>query len=117
MAKLLDINRSADSDELARALEDSKELEAAYAGVARKGDTEAPANAEDEVDYHYVAFVKSPQSNHLYQLNGVHEQPMDLGALAPEEDVLSDKCLDVIRGMIASEENDLHFSLMALMEE
>jgi ubiquitin carboxyl-terminal hydrolase L3 len=117
MARLLDIGMSGDSGELARALEDSKELEVAYAGVARKGDTEAPANAEDEVDYHYIAFVKSPQSNHLYQLNGVHKQPMDLGTLAPEEDVLSDKCLDVIRSMIASEENNLGFSLMALVEE
>jgi ubiquitin carboxyl-terminal hydrolase L3 len=117
LASLIDISKSADSDELAQALEDSKELEAAYAGVARKGDTEAPANAEDEVDYHYIAFVKSSQSNHLYQLNGVHHQPMALGVLAPEEDVLSDKCFNVIRGMMASDDNNLGFSLMALVEE
>ena len=104
------------ADDLAQALEDSKELEAAYSGVARKGDTEAPANAEDEVDYHYVAFVKSPKSNHLYQLDGDRKQPIDLGALASDEDVLSEKCLSVIRGMIASEDNNPNFSLMALVE-
>jgi ubiquitin carboxyl-terminal hydrolase L3 len=117
LAKLLDISKLADVDELARALEGSKELEVAYAGVARKGDTEAPANAEDEVDYHYIAFVKSPRSNHLYQLNGVHHQPWDLGAIAPEEDVLSDRCLNVIRSMITSDEDNLGFSLMALVEK
>jgi ubiquitin carboxyl-terminal hydrolase L3 len=98
-------------------LEDSKQLEAAYAGVARKGNTEAPTNPEDEVDFHYIAFVKAPKNNHLYQLNGVHKQPMDLGALASEEDVLSDRCLDVIRSMMAKNENNPNFGLMALVEE
>ena len=97
-------------------MEENEGLEGAYAGVARKGDTEAPANPEDEVDYHYIAFVKSPKSKHLYQLNGVRKQPVDLGALAPQEDVLSDRCLDVIRGMMANEENNPNFSLMALVE-
>jgi ubiquitin carboxyl-terminal hydrolase L3 len=35
--------------------------------------------------------------------------------MAVDEDVLSDKCLDVIRSMIASEEGNMNFSLMALV--
>ncbi|KAF1831399.1 cysteine proteinase [Decorospora gaudefroyi] len=117
LAKLLHASTTSNTDELAQALEDSKELEVAYAGVARKGDTEAPDNAEDEVDYHYTAFVKSPKNSHLYQLDGDRKRPIDLGALAADEDVLSDTCLGIIRGMVAGEDDNLNFSLMALVKE
>jgi ubiquitin carboxyl-terminal hydrolase L3 len=98
-------------------LEENEGLEGAYAGVASKGDTEAPLNAEDEVDYHYIAFVKSSKDSHLYQLDGDRERPIDLGALTSDEDVLSERCLSVIRGMMVSEDNNLNFSLMALVEQ
>lgn len=103
-------------DELARALEDSEELEKAYAAAATKGDTDAPVNAEDEVDYHYVAFVRSSKSGHLYQLDGDRKRPIDLGTLEADEDVLGSKCLDIIRNMVALENNNVNFSLMALVE-
>lgn len=83
--------------------------------MARIGDTEAPANAQDEVDYHYICFIKSHENGHVYQLDGDRKQPIDLGPMAVDEDVLSDKCLDVIRSMIASEEGNMNFSLMALV--
>ena len=105
-----------DVDELIQALENSNDLESAYAGVARKGDTEAPTNAEDEVDYHYMAFIKSTKSGHLYQLDGDRKRPIDLGILPADEDVLSDKCLHVIRNMMTLEVNNPNFSLMALVE-
>jgi ubiquitin carboxyl-terminal hydrolase L3 len=114
---LLNATLTPDSDELAQALEKNEGLEVAYAEVASKGDTEAPLNAEDEVDYHYIAFVKSTKDNHLYQLDGDRKRPIDLGVLAADEDVLSEKCLGVIRGMMASEEDNLNFSLMALVEQ
>jgi ubiquitin carboxyl-terminal hydrolase L3 len=97
------------------ALEDDEALEQAYAQVARKGDTQAPDNPEDWVDYHYVCFVKSHANSHLYQLDGDRKQPIDLGVMAAEDDVLSDKCLSVVRGMFASEEANPNFSLMALV--
>jgi ubiquitin carboxyl-terminal hydrolase L3 len=102
-------------EECALALEADSALEKAYAQVARIGDTEAPANAQDEVEYHYICFVKSHENGHVYQLDGDRQQPVDLGAMAVDEDVLSDKCLDVIRSMIASEEGNMNFSLMALV--
>jgi ubiquitin carboxyl-terminal hydrolase L3 len=40
---------------------------------------------------------------------------MDLGAMEKDEDILSDKCLDVIRGMITNEGGNMNFSLMALV--
>ena len=103
--------------ERALALEHDKVLERVYAEVARQGDTEAPANPEDEVDFHYVAFVKSHIDGHLYQLDGDRKRPVQLGLLQNGEDMLSGKCLGVIRDMMAEGENDLHFSLMALVGE
>lgn len=97
------------------ALEADIGLEEAYDAVARKGSTEAPENAEDEVDYHYICFVKSGKADHLYQLDGDRKQPLDLGPMPTGNDVLADKCLDVIRGMIASEDGNMNFSLMALV--
>lgn len=95
-------------------MEGDPELEKVYTQVAQTGDTEAPDDPEEEVDYHYICFVKT-QDNHLYQLDGDRKRPIDLGSIAADEDVLSDKCLDVIRAMIKQEEGDVHFSLMALV--
>lgn len=95
-------------------LEDSKELEHAYAKAARHGSTEPPASAEAEVGYHYIAFVKSQHDNHIYQLDGDRSQPIDVGHVA-EDDVLAPICLDVIRRMMSEDEN-VNFSLMALVE-
>jgi ubiquitin carboxyl-terminal hydrolase L3 len=97
-------------------MEANSDLEKAYAEVARTGDTQAPDNPEDEVDYHYVAFVKSRDNGHLYQLDGARKCRIDLGATAMDEDVLSDKCLGAVRSMIAHEEGNPNFSLMALVQ-
>jgi ubiquitin carboxyl-terminal hydrolase L3 len=87
----------------------------AYAGVARKGNTEAPANPEEEVDHHYVCFVKSHESGHLYQLDGDRKGPIDLGSMTADEDMLSEKALDAVRRMIAEEGGNVGFGLMALV--
>jgi ubiquitin carboxyl-terminal hydrolase L3 len=97
------------------AIEEDLGLEQAYAEVAQQGDTEAPTDPEDEVDFHYICFVKSQKSGHLYQIDGDRKRPIDIGTMSVEEDVLSDKCLDVIRGMMASEGGNVNFSLMALV--
>jgi ubiquitin carboxyl-terminal hydrolase L3 len=102
-------------NECALALENNQHLERAYAEVAQQGDTEAPSNPEDEVEFHYICFVKARGNGHLYQIDGDRKRPIDLGAMAAEEDVLSDKCLDIIRCMMGSEGGNVNFSLMALV--
>lgn len=104
-------------EERALALEDDEELERVYAEVARRGDSEAPANPEAEVDFHYIAFVKSHVDKHLYQLDGDRKRPIKLTLLEAEEDVVSEKCLTVIRNMMAGEADNLNFSLMALVDQ
>lgn len=101
----------------AQALECDEKLERVYAEVAVKGDTEAPANAEDVVDFHYIAFAKSHINGHLYQLDGDRKRPIRLDLLDDGEDVLSEKCLTVIRRMMTGDGDSPNFSLMALVGE
>ncbi|OAQ65765.1 cysteine proteinase [Purpureocillium lilacinum] len=43
-------------------VEGSEELERVYANVATKGQSISPASAEDELDLHYVCFVRSQKN-------------------------------------------------------
>ncbi|KAI9791849.1 MAG: ubiquitinyl hydrolase 1 [Peltula sp. TS41687] len=103
-------------EERALALEDSKELESAHAEAAKMGCSEIPANPEDEVDFHYVCFVKSHHDGHLYELDGDRKGPVDRGLrLKSEEDLLSEGGLSIIREFIEREDGgNLNFSLLAL---
>ncbi|KAG8856217.1 ubiquitinyl hydrolase 1 [Tulasnella sp. 330] len=116
MSNLLEMCVPLSPKRRALALEDDKALEDAYAVTARQGDSTAPENPEDEVDFHYIAFVKSDKTGHLFQLDGDRTGPIDLGPiLAEDDDLLSDGAIEVIRRFIRVEggENP-NFSLMAL---
>lgn len=104
-------------DDRAMVLESDEDLETVYASVAKKGDTDAP-EAEEQVFFHYICFVKSQKTGNLLQLDGDRKGPMDLGPMEANEDVLSDKCLEVIRGMVEAENStNLNFSLMVLVHQ
>ncbi|KAI5861922.1 ubiquitin carboxyl-terminal hydrolase, family 1 [Durotheca rogersii] len=97
-------------------LENSEELEKVYKEVAVQGSSEAPDNPEDEVDYHYVCFVKSHRSGRLYELDGDRTGPIDRGqVLGPQDDVLAPGGLNVIREYIEHERGNSNFGLMALV--
>ncbi|KAL1303566.1 hypothetical protein AAFC00_006935 [Neodothiora populina] len=101
-------------------LYESKALESAHQSAATEGDTSAPP-AEDSVDLHYVCFVKSTKSNHLWEMDGRRKGPLDRGELGPEDDVLSEKALDLgVRSFLKRESEagggDLRFSLIALSQ-
>ena len=100
-------------------LYESEALESAHQSAAGGGDTSAP-DAEDNVDLHYVCFVKS-QDNNLWELDGRRKGPLNRGKLSADEDVLSDQALDLgVRSFLkrASEAGggDLRFSLITLAE-
>lgn len=82
-----------------------------------QGDSTVPDNAEDEVDFHYVCFVKSHKNGHLYLMDGDRKGPIDRGPLlAPQEDVLAEGGLSVIREFIRREKGgNPQFSLLALV--
>ena len=102
-------------------IEESEALEQAHAAAAAGGDTAAPA-AEDDVDLHYVCFVKSEEGGgRLWEMDGRRKGPIERGALGEGEDVLSERALDLgVRAFLKREEEagggELRFSLIALVE-
>ncbi|OCL13170.1 ubiquitin carboxyl-terminal hydrolase [Glonium stellatum] len=102
-------------DARAKILEDSEEVESAYTAVARQGDSEVPEDPEDEVDFHYVCFVRSSKSGHVYELDGDRKGPIDRGEFKGADDMLCEDCLNLVREFVTKEKDNLNFSLMALV--
>lgn len=101
-------------------IEQSDALEAAHRAAAAGGDTAAP-QAEDDVDLHYVCFVKNEETGHLWEMDGRRKGPLDRGQLGEGEDVLSETALQKgVRAFLKREEEagggDLRFSLITLAE-
>lgn len=101
----------------AKLLETSPNLAMAHASAAAQGDTVAPA-AEDRVDLHYVAFIKSAKGN-LWELDGSRKGPLNRGKLGEEEDVLGENAIALgPKKFLKREEEaiggELRFSILAL---
>ena len=78
----------------------------------------SPPDAEDNIDLHYVCFVKD-EKNNLWEMDGRRKGPLNRGPLGPDEDVLSEKALDLgVRKFLKREEEagggELRFSLITL---
>ena len=119
LAKLLQDAIPLKADQRADLLYESQALEAAHQSAAAGGDTSAPA-ADESVDLHYVCFVKS-KTGDLFEMDGRRKGPLNRGNLSPDEDVLSEKALNLgVRNFLKREESagggDLRFSLIALAE-
>ncbi|KAI1134351.1 ubiquitin carboxyl-terminal hydrolase [Hypoxylon sp. FL0543] len=94
-------------------LERTPELAAAHHEAASRGATAAP-DAQDDVDLHYVCFVKTEDGT-LWELDGRRKGPIARGKLDDGEDVLSDKAL--LWGPLKFLERgggDMRFSCVAL---
>lgn len=103
--------------ERANLLYESDALEAAHQSAAAQGESAPPA-ADDSIDLHYVCFVKS-DDNKLWELDGRRKGPLERGTLSADEDVLSDKALQLgVRSFLKREEEagggELRFSLIVL---
>ncbi len=103
--------------ERADLLYNSQALECAHQSAADQGQSAAPS-AEDNIDLHYVCFVKD-EKNNLWEMDGRRKGPLNRGTLGPEEDVLSEKALELgVRKFLQREEEagggELRFSLITL---
>jgi len=103
--------------ERADLLYNSQALENAHQSAASEGQSNAP-DAEDSIDLHYVCFVKD-EKNHLWEMDGRRKGPLDRGVLTEDDDVLSEKALDLgVRRFLKREEEtgggELRFSLITL---
>ena len=114
MAKLLEKALPLKPTERAEVLYNSDELEKAHAAAGRLGDTEAPMTG-DHVGNHYICFAKG-DDGHLWELNGEMKGPIDHGALADDEDMLSPKALNLgIRNFLRhATDEDVDFSIVAM---
>lgn len=106
--------------ERATLIEESDALERAHQSAAAGGDTAAP-QAEDNVDLHYVCFVKSEETGSLWEMDGRRKGPLNRGQLKGDEDVLSEAALEKgVRAFLKREQEagggDLRFSLIVLAE-
>lgn len=102
----------------ARLLETSPDLATAHAAAAAGGDT-APPSADEKVELHFVAFIKSPEGN-LWELDGRRKGPLNRGKLPEHEDLLGEQALDLGPKKFLKDEKetsqtqDLRFSILAL---
>lgn len=100
-------------DQRSRLLETSQSLARAHQSAASQGDTAAP-DAADDVDLHYVCFVKGTDGT-LWELDGRRKGPLERGRLEGNEDVLSEKALTLgPRKFLERAGEDLRFSAVAL---
>jgi ubiquitin carboxyl-terminal hydrolase L3 len=102
------------SKERADLLYNSEELERFHKAAAQTGDSRPPTIDED-VLYAFTAFVKG-KDGHLWELEGWRKGPMDRGALAEDEDVLSTKALELgpLRIINREKASEGRFSVIAL---
>ncbi|KAI0889094.1 ubiquitin carboxyl-terminal hydrolase [Annulohypoxylon maeteangense] len=94
-------------------LERTPELATAHQEAASQGATSAP-DAQDDVDLHYVCFVKTEDGT-LWELDGRRKGPIARGKLEQGEDVLSEKAL--LWGplkFLERDGGDMRFSCVAL---
>lgn len=99
-------------------LEESAKLEKIYTTLANEGCSPVPP-AEEEIDFHYVCFVKLDSDQHLYELDGDCTGPIDTGVvLAERDDVLCEKSVKFMKGYInrIQHEQDGMFALMAMVQ-
>lgn len=99
--------------ERSRLLEQTPALATAHREAASVGDTAAP-DAQDDVDLHYVCFVKDTRGG-IWELDGRRKGPIKRGDLEENEDVLSTKALSLgPLKFLEREGGDLRFSAVAL---
>ncbi|KAK3390421.1 ubiquitin carboxyl-terminal hydrolase [Podospora didyma] len=111
--KLLKAAEPLDIPGRARLLETDQSLANAHRGAAEQGDTAAP-DATDDVDLHYVTFVKTEDGS-LWEMDGSRKGPLLRGHLRADEDVLSQKALMLgPLKFLERESGDLRFNCVAL---
>ena len=106
-------NAGRPAEQAADAMERASALHEATDAAARQGQTAAP-DAEDEVDHHFIAFVR--WNGRLVELDGLKPGPIDHGPC--EEAELLDKAVAVIRDeMMPLANGNINFSAVGLVQD
>jgi len=104
--------------ERARVLEDSGELEEIYKTIALENPSAEGINPEDEVDYHYIAFVQG-SNGVLFEMDGDTDKgPRSLGSRGSESLATDTTVQEAVKQYLGRGGlNELGFSLIALVGE
>jgi ubiquitin carboxyl-terminal hydrolase L3 len=98
----------------AKLLEQNHQVEDLHASFAIQGSTKAP-EAEDDVDLHFVAFIRSPRGL-ICELDGRQEGPLVFQSSTPtSRDEFFAGCCDVIQKKYIGKTEDIQVSAMALV--
>lgn len=99
------------------ALSNASQIRAVHNSFARQTlfELDNKKAAKDEDVFHFIGYV--PIDGRLYELDGLKEGPIDLGAIPPNHD-----WVDVVRPIIQKRidkysEGEIHFNLMALVSD
>ncbi|KAJ7846035.1 ubiquitin C-terminal hydrolase L3 [Mycena olivaceomarginata] len=111
-SRFLELCVALNPEERAQALEESQGIAEAYRRAATQGSTAVP-NAEDEVNFHYVCFVKSPLNGHLYDLDGDKNGPVDRDLSLEGDRGMLSAGLKLVKSYI--KDGNPNFQLMALV--
>jgi ubiquitin carboxyl-terminal hydrolase L3 len=103
-------NQGLDAEKLADQLQNADRLHTATGTVASMGQTATP-DAEDEVNHHFITFIRS-SAGHLLELDGMKPGPVDHGSCSAEE--LFQKAVGIIRDGMMTKTSDLTFSALGL---
>ncbi|KAJ4345439.1 ubiquitinyl hydrolase 1 [Didymosphaeria variabile] len=118
LANLLEGCQTLAPEECAERLEASQEIERIYSQAARMGESEISENPEDEVDFHFVCFVKDGSGREILELDGDRMGPVRRGQLAAsDEDLLGETGRRIMKQYFKSEGDggNVAFNLMALI--
>lgn len=98
-------------------LSNSQTIRSVHNSFARQTlfEFESKLASKDDDMYHFVGYI--PIDGRLYELDGLKEGPIDLGAVSPEAD-----WLDIVRPIIGKRirkynEGEIHFNLMAIVSD
>ncbi|KAK6499878.1 ubiquitinyl hydrolase 1 [Arthrobotrys musiformis] len=114
LASLLEEARPLDPEGRAELLIKSPSLAAAHKEAAEAGETEAP-DAEAEVDYHYIAFVRGTDAG-VYEMDGSLKPGERRIAENVDEDILGNEEVRKEIARMMEETKSSHCGILALAE-
>ncbi|KAK6363400.1 ubiquitinyl hydrolase 1 [Orbilia blumenaviensis] len=114
LANLLEEAKPLDPYARAELLINSPSLAAAHKEAAEAGETEAP-DAEAEVDYHYIAFVRGSDGG-VYEMDGSQKAGERKIVESSGEDLLASEDVRTAVGKIMELTGSVHCGILALAE-
>nr|CAG4638607.1 EOG090X0A33 [Cyclestheria hislopi] len=117
LTEFKEFTQTFDSNMKGLALSNSHTIRSVHNSFARQTlfEFDSKASAKDEDTYHFIGYV--PIDGRLYELDGLKEGPIDLGAVPQDAE-----WIDVIRPIIEKRiqrysEGEIHFNLMAIIPD